>query len=62
MLKVKDIEKYLFDWAPLELAEDWDNVGLLVGDGEQEVHKILVSLTLPSRSLLKRWNSARISS
>ena len=46
MLKVKDIEKYLFDWAPLELAEDWDNVGLLVGDGEQEVHKILVSLDI----------------
>ena len=46
MLKVKDVEKYLFDWAPLELAEDWDNVGLLVGDGEQEVHRILVSLDI----------------
>lgn len=46
MTKVRDVEKYLFDWAPPELAADWDNVGLLVGDGEQEVHTILVSLDI----------------
>lgn len=46
MTRVCDIEKYLFGWAPPALAEDWDNVGLLVGDGEQDVHKILVSLDI----------------
>lgn len=30
--------------APRTLAEDWDNVGLLVGDPSQQVSKILVAL------------------
>ena len=34
MITVRDVEKYLYGWAPHELAESWDNVGLLVGDGE----------------------------
>ena len=46
MTRVCDIEKYLYGWAPADLAEEWDNVGLLVGDREQEVHKILVSLDI----------------
>lgn len=45
-MKICEIESYLFDWAPEELAEDWDNVGLLVGDREQEIQKILVSLDI----------------
>ncbi|MDA1013347.1 MAG: Nif3-like dinuclear metal center hexameric protein [Planctomycetota bacterium] len=32
--------------APLELAEDWDNVGLLIGDRNQDVTSILTCLTL----------------
>ena len=35
----------LESWAPLSLAEDWDNCGLQVGDRAQEVHKVLVALT-----------------
>ena len=46
MITVKDIERMLFDWAPADLAAGWDNVGLLVGDGEREVHKILTSLDI----------------
>lgn len=34
MTTVRDIEQYLYAWAPRELAESWDNVGLLVGDPE----------------------------
>ena len=37
MTTVRDIEQYLYAWAPRELAESWDNVGLLVGDPEAEV-------------------------
>ncbi len=44
-MTVKDIETYLFQWAPKELAESWDNVGHLVGD-DHEVRKILVSLDI----------------
>tara|TARA_A100001015_G_C14776899_1_gene627579 strand:- start:103 stop:840 length:738 start_codon:yes stop_codon:yes gene_type:complete len=33
-------------WAPLELAEPWDNVGLMVGDRFAEVKRILCSLDI----------------
>ncbi|MCL2225152.1 MAG: Nif3-like dinuclear metal center hexameric protein [Defluviitaleaceae bacterium] len=32
------------EWAPQADAEEWDNVGLLVGDAAQEVRKVLVAL------------------
>lgn len=44
MTRVCDIESFLYDWAPRDLAMSWDNVGLLVGDGDAEVHKVLVAL------------------
>lgn len=44
MTCVRDIETYLYRWAPRELKMDWDNVGLLVGDGAAEVRRVLVSL------------------
>jgi len=37
---IKEMEK----WAPLELAEPWDNVGLIVGADIQTADKILVAL------------------
>jgi dinuclear metal center YbgI/SA1388 family protein len=44
MVKVGDIEKFLTGWAPLETAQDWDNCGLLCGNPEQEVSRVLVAL------------------
>lgn len=44
MPKVREIENALFELAPKSLAQSWDNVGLLVGDGKREVHRVLVSL------------------
>lgn len=35
------------DIAPKKLAEDWDNVGLIIGDGSHPVKKIMVCLDLP---------------
>ncbi len=32
--------------APLRLAEDWDNVGLLVGDRKAEVGRVMTCLTI----------------
>ena len=44
MPRVREIENALFELAPKSLAQSWDNVGLLVGDGKREVHRVLVSL------------------
>jgi dinuclear metal center YbgI/SA1388 family protein len=43
-LQVKEILQQLEQLAPISLAEDWDNVGLLVGDPGAEVTGILISL------------------
>lgn len=44
MIKVKDIASAMEQWAPLAWQESYDNAGLLVGDKNQEVTGILVSL------------------
>jgi len=41
---VQDVINYLEELAPLSYAEDFDNVGLLVGDKTNEVTGILVTL------------------
>ena len=41
---VQDVINHLHDLAPLAYAEDFDNVGLLVGDKNQRVSGILVTL------------------
>ena len=46
MPTVRQIEEALYALAPRELAEDWDIVGLLVGDPDREVSRILVSLDI----------------
>ncbi|WP_061994959.1 Nif3-like dinuclear metal center hexameric protein [Clostridium sp. ATCC 25772] len=43
-LKVKDIIKIMNQYAPIKLKEDYDNVGLMIGDKEKQVTKILVAL------------------
>lgn len=46
MITVREIESFLYGWAPRELAESWDNVGLLVGDPEAAVERVLVALDI----------------
>lgn len=46
MTAVRDILDFLQMWAPLRLAESWDNVGLLAGDGNASVQKALVALDI----------------
>ncbi|WP_422859247.1 Nif3-like dinuclear metal center hexameric protein [Flagellimonas sp. S174] len=43
-MRVKDVAQILEELAPLAHAEDFDNVGLLVGNPENEVTGILVTL------------------
>lgn len=44
MMKIKDIAEIIEKDFPLNLAFDRDNVGLLIGDREEEVKKILLTL------------------
>jgi dinuclear metal center YbgI/SA1388 family protein len=43
---VRDFCDYLEKLAPSELAEEWDNVGLLVGDPATPVQRVMTCLTL----------------
>ena len=42
LMKIKEIISVLEEMAPLAYAEDFDNVGLLVGDQDSEATGILV--------------------
>ncbi len=57
---IKDITSYLEGLAPLKYAEDFDNVGLLVGNYNTEVTGVLVTLdTLESvvdEAIIKKCN------
>ncbi len=44
--RVSDVVRFLDAFAPTALAEDWDNVGLLVGSRDAAVTKIMTCLTL----------------
>lgn len=52
-MKCRDIIKKLETIAPVCYAEKWDNVGLIVGDEEQEVHKVLIALD-PSMEVIEQ--------
>ena len=43
-MKVKDIAPIVEEIAPLGLAQDWDNVGLLVGNPEQSIKNVLLTI------------------
>src|SRR5580658_9189422 len=43
-MRLQNILESLEKIAPLLGAESWDNVGLLVGDREQDVHRILLTI------------------
>lgn len=47
-MKLTDILAHLDQLAPLATAEAWDNVGLLLGDRDADVTKIMTCLTLTS--------------
>lgn len=46
MPKVSDVFAFLNQLAPVEYAMSYDNVGLLVGDGDAHVSRILVALDI----------------
>ena len=50
MTTLREICQFLDDFAPPHLAEEWDNVGLLVGDPEQPIERIMTCLTITPAS------------
>ena len=44
MPSIREIYDVLFDFAPAYMKMDWDNVGLVCGKFDTEVHRILVAL------------------
>ncbi len=50
MITINQLTTYLENFAPLRLAEDWDNVGLLMGDRGQPVQRVMTCLTLTPES------------
>ncbi|WP_299683827.1 Nif3-like dinuclear metal center hexameric protein [uncultured Dokdonia sp.] len=42
-MTIRDVTNILEEWAPLPYAEDFDNVGLLVGDNSSKLTNILVT-------------------
>jgi dinuclear metal center YbgI/SA1388 family protein len=59
-MKIKDITNALEELAPLSYAEDFDNVGLLVGQFDTEVTGVLVTLdtleTVVEEAIVKNCN------
>ena len=45
-MKVKDITAKIDEIIPLKLAQDWDNVGLLIGDPQKKVKNILLTIDI----------------
>jgi len=45
-MKVKDIANAIEKIVPLKLAQDWDNVGLLIGNPQQNVKNILLTIDI----------------
>ncbi len=45
-MQLQTLIDYLEKIFPLELAEDWDNVGLLIGDRRRKIGKVLTCLTI----------------
>ena len=45
-MKINDVIGYAREIAPFELAEEWDNVGLLVGDKNGDVDRVLLALDI----------------
>ncbi len=51
MPSVKDIMTLMESWAPLSLAESWDNPGLMVGAIDRQVTGIVTSLDLTKEAV-----------
>ena len=47
-MKIKEIAAAVERIAPLALAQDWDNVGFLVGDADRNIKNVLITIDVTS--------------
>ena len=52
-MKIKDVIKFLEERFPLSLQEDWDNSGLQIGNIENDLTNIMISLDLDEQTIQK---------
>lgn len=50
-MKIKDITEVIEKIVPLKLAQDWDNVGLLIGNPQKNVKNILLTIDVTKEVL-----------
>ena len=50
MTSIQEVCGFFEQFAPARLAEDWDNVGLLVGDAGKSISRIMTCLTVTPAS------------
>lgn len=58
-MKIDKITQQIESIAPLALAQDWDNVGLLVGDKNKNIKKILMTIDV-TMDVVKEAKSKKI--
>ena len=46
VISINEICQFLNQFAPIQLGEEWDNVGLLVGDRQLSAERIMTCLTI----------------
>ncbi len=51
MIKINEVIKYVENIAPVSLKENWDNVGLLIGDRNNSTEKIVFSMDLTNTAI-----------
>jgi dinuclear metal center YbgI/SA1388 family protein len=50
MLPLSELCRFLDAFAPSTLSEEWDNVGLLVGDADKQIERVMTCLTITQAS------------
>ncbi|MBI9032614.1 Nif3-like dinuclear metal center hexameric protein [bacterium] len=52
-MKIKELNAELLKIMPANITFEWDNVGLLIGDGKAEIGKVLLTLDVTSKAVDK---------
>lgn len=50
-MTIRDLTAFMETLAPAELAEEWDNVGLLVGDPDRTLTRVVVTLDITAEAI-----------
>lgn len=56
-MKVKDVTNYLETIAPLQLQEEYDNAGLIIGNGDDQIKGVMICLDVTDEVLNEAINT-----